>query len=67
MSAAIPAPTKAPTIEWVVDTGKPNLVAMATQAPAPISLHTMTRIKTPGLWSKGLTEKMPLLMVPVTL
>lgn len=65
-SEAIPIPTKAPMMECVVDTGKPNLVAVATQTLAPNSAQTIARIKTPGLFAKGLTEKTPVRTAPVT-
>lgn len=63
----MPTPTRAPTIDCVVDTGNPNLVAMVWKTPEPTSAQTMPSIRTPGEFLKGFTEKMPLRMVPVTL
>ena len=66
ISAAMPTPTSAPTIDWVVETGNPSLVQMVNQVAEPISATTIAMMRTPGLFSKGSMEKMPWRIVLVT-
>ncbi len=64
--AAIPAPTRAPTTVWVVETGKPDLVAKMSQVALPNSVQAMVRIRVAGLALKCLISMTLLLIVPVT-
>ena len=63
--AAIPAPTRAPTTVWVVDTGNPDLVAIISHAALPNSVQPMMRINVAGLAVKCLISIMLFLIVPV--
>ena len=49
-----------------METGKPNLDAMATKRPDPNSAHTMERMSVPGLSMNGETANTPLRTVLVT-
>ena len=47
-AAIIDAPTIAPTIEWVVDTGSSRKVARASQSPADSMAHSIMYISSSG-------------------
>lgn len=64
--AAIPAPARAPTTVWVVETGIPAMVAMVRKVAEPTSAQPMASMRVAGAGLKVSSEKMPLLMVPVT-
>jgi len=63
---AIPAPMRAPTIVWVVETGKPSLVAKRSHEAEPISAQVMTSMRTAGVLVKRFKSMMLFLIVPVT-
>ena len=65
-TVANPTPMMPPMMQWVVDTGRPNLVAMVRKVDEPIRAHNMPIIRTLGASSKALTEIMLFLMVPET-
>lgn len=65
--AAIPAPIVPPTIEWVVETGRPIEVAIVNQHADPIKAQAMVNIKTVGSFSKIEASTILFLIVPETL
>jgi hypothetical protein len=62
---AIPAPSTAPTIECVVETGAPMAVAMFSHTAAAKSAGIMIQTKVSALWMR-FGSMMPLRMVPTT-
>ena len=54
----------APTMEWVVDTGQPLIVASNSQTPAASKAESMPKTSRSGVMYCGAT--MPLLIVSVT-
>ncbi|MCY1557838.1 hypothetical protein D9M68_947210 [compost metagenome] len=57
-------PITAPTMEWVVDTGQPRLVAISSQVPAANNADIMPSTIRSGVITPAST--MPFLMVSVT-
>lgn len=66
-SSATPTPAKAETIEYVVDTGHPFLVAIMSQIAEAVSAQTKARSSTPALFLNVDNEMIPFFMVPATL
>ena len=63
---ANPTPIKAPTIVWVVETGKPRVVAVINQVPLPTSAQPMANMRAPGFPVNLSIPIMPFLIVSVT-
>ena len=59
-------PTMAPTIEWVVETGEPFMVAIISQVPAASSADSMPYTINSGLPDIDSASIMPWRMVAVT-
>jgi hypothetical protein len=59
-------PTMAPTMEWVVETGQPNLEATVSHTAAASSAASIPSIRTSGSPTRALESMMPLRMVDVT-
>jgi hypothetical protein len=55
-TVAIPIPITPPTMQCVVDTGRPIAVATVSQVEEPTSAHNMPSISTPGSFWKSLGE-----------
>src|SRR5690606_27388868 len=59
-------PIMAPTIEWVVDTGQPRILAINNHVPAANSAESMPYTNSSGVSLKIWGSTMPLRMVEVT-
>jgi len=65
-SPTAPKPTMAPTIEWVVETGRPMRVASNSSVPAEASAPSMPNLSRSGCVSKSAASTMPFRTVSVT-
>ena len=59
-------PTMAPTMEWVVDTGQPCMLAISSQVAAASSADNMPYTISSGCPAMTSASMMPLRMVAVT-
>ena len=65
-TAATPTPTTAPTIECVVDTGQPRIVATISQTAAASSAASMPSISNSGIGAKTSPSMIPFEIVEAT-
>ena len=65
-AAAIPTPITPPMIEWVVETGMVNLVAIVRYVAEPTMAQTMASMRTDGSSVKSEMEMTLVRMVSVT-
>ncbi len=59
-------PTMAPTMEWVVDTGQPRILAINSQVPAARRADSIPKTRRSGFSAMMTGSTMPLRMVEVT-
>jgi hypothetical protein len=65
-TVAKPTPMIPPMMQWVVETGRPILVAKVKKREEPMSAQSMPIMRTLGASMKASVEMMSFLMVPET-